>query len=111
VDHIQRAGFAVEIHDLDDQNDLRSIKAAAGVPANLMSCHTAVLGDYYIEGHVPAGELMRLVEESPSVHGLAVPGMPIGSPGMEGLDPQPYEVIAWTADGRTDVYADIVPTR
>ena len=75
------------------------------VPEKLYSCHTALVQGYVIEGHVPADLIQRLLKERPAVAGLAVPGMPVGSPGMEGANPQPYEVISFDKAGRTFVYA------
>lgn len=91
IDHLERAGFAVEARD---RNDLAPIKAASGVPQHLQSCHTARVGDYVIEGHVPADLVQRLLVEKPDIRGLAVPGMPMGSPGMEGPYKEAYKVLA-----------------
>lgn len=103
VEHVKAAGFTPAVHDLAD---LSPVKAKAGVPANLQSCHTALIGGYTIEGHVPADVIHQLLREKPAIAGIAVPGMPIGSPGMEqGSRRDPYEVIAFTRDGRTSVYA------
>jgi hypothetical protein len=77
-----------------------------GVPARLRSCHTAKAGDYVIEGHVPADLISRVLKEKPKVKGLAVPGMPMGSPGMEGPRKDDYAVLTFTEDGRTSVYAE-----
>ena len=87
--------------------DLASVKAKHGVPAALQSCHTAIVDGYIIEGHVPAEDIQRLLTERPDVAGLSVPGMPIGSPGMEvdGYDAEPYDVVAFDTSGATDVYA------
>lgn len=87
--------------------DMARVKAAHGVPQDLWSCHTLTVDSYVIEGHVPAAEIERLLAERPEgVVGLAVPGMPIGSPGMEmGDRTQPYEVIAFRADGSRFVFA------
>jgi len=104
VDYLRASGFEVKTVDLDD---LTEIKAASGVPRQLQTCHTAVVGGYVVEGHVPADVLRKLLEEKPNVAGIAVPGMPVGSPGMEvpGTPAQPYEVIAWDKTGATSVYA------
>ena len=75
------------------------------MPERLYSCHTALVDGYVIEGHVPADLIKRLLKEKPPVVGLAVPGMPIGSPGMEGPNPQAYEIFTFDKDGRTTVYA------
>jgi hypothetical protein len=102
VEHIRAAGFRVDVKELDD---LSEIKATLGVPSALQSCHTGVLGAYFIEGHVPADLARRLLKERPKILGLAVPGMPIGSPGMEGGVPERYDVIAFERTGVTRVYA------
>lgn len=75
------------------------------MPQKLYSCHTALIEGYVIEGHVPADLIKRLVKEKPAVLGLAVPGMPIGSPGMEGGKPELYEVLTFDKNGKTTVYA------
>jgi hypothetical protein len=90
VDHLRAAGFSV---DAQDTTDLARVKQEHGVPPELASCHTAIVGGYVIEGHVPALAIRRLLAERPDAKGLAVPGMPIGSPGMEGGAPQPYVVV------------------
>ena len=90
-------------------NDLTSIKAEYQVPAALQSCHTAVVDGYVIEGHVPAEDVDRLLAEKPDVVGLAVPGMPVGSPGMEGGNPVAYDVMAFQADGSAVVFASHGP--
>jgi hypothetical protein len=104
VDHLRKNGFAVRAEDV---SDLAAIKTRHGVPRALQSCHTAVSGGYVIEGHVPAPTIRRLLKESPKIAGLAVPGMPGGSPGMEvpGQPPERYQVIAFDQTGRTSVYA------
>ena len=81
------------------------IKAKHKVPDRLFSCHTALIEGYVVEGHVPADVIKRLLKEKPSVLGLGVPGMPIGSPGMEGPNPQPYEIFTFDERGRVAVYA------
>jgi hypothetical protein len=99
------AGFRVEARDVS-QDSLLAVAAQAGVPRELGSCHTAQVGGYIVEGHVPAEDVRRLLRERPQVNGLAVPGMPIGSPGMEqGNRREPYSVIAFAAGGRTSVFA------
>src|SRR5919202_4232644 len=98
VEHVKAHGFAVRAFDVDD---LHEVKAAAGVPAALQSCHTAYVGQYVVEGHVPADDIRRLLAERPAVAGLAVPGMPVGSPGMEGGPSEHYDVIAFERSGRT----------
>lgn len=103
VKHLESHGFDVETVDSEDMN---SVKKELGLPVGLGSCHTAVVNDrYLIEGHVPAPDVLRLVESGADLKGLAVPGMPGGSPGMESAPAQPYDVIAFDAEGRQEVYA------
>ena len=92
-----------------DGKDLGKIKTKYGVPDKLSACHTAIIDGYVIEGHVPADIIKRLVNEKPKVAGLTVPGMPIGSPGMEGPNPQPYDVLAFEKSGKVWTYARIQP--
>ncbi len=103
VEHIKAAGFAVDVVQVDD---VMPLKARLGVPESLMSCHTAEIGGYVIEGHVPAEAVKRLLIERPKAVGIAVPGMPVGSPGMEvpGQAPQSYEIAIFSA-GRQHVFA------
>lgn len=110
VDHMRAAGFTVHVQDMSDA-DLQKIKQKYGVPAATKSCHTARVGGYTIEGHVPASEIKRLLKERPAVVGLAVPGMPLGSPGMEvsGMKAQPYDVLSFDKQGKTQVFATIKP--
>ena len=104
VTHLQKAGFTTRVTETDD---VASIKRQRGVPARVQSCHTAVVDGYVIEGHVPAADVQRLLKERPPVVGIAVPGMPIGSPGMEvpGQKPQAYDVVAFDKQGQTRVFA------
>jgi hypothetical protein len=81
------------------------VKERNKVPEKLHACHTAMIDGYVIEGHVPADVIQRLLKEKPAVLGLAVPGMPIGSPGMEGDKPEPYNVFTFDKNGNTSVYA------
>jgi len=103
VKHIKAAGFPVDVVEIDD---VMPLKAKLGVPEALMSCHTAEIGGYVIEGHVPAEAVKRLLVERPKAIGIAVPGMPVGSPGMEvpGQAPQPYEIAIFSA-GKQHVFA------
>jgi hypothetical protein len=101
VDHLQAAGFKVRTHEV---NDMNAARARNGVPQALGSCHTARVGGYALEGHVPAADIKRLLRERPKASGLAVPGMPLGSPGMEADRTQTYDVLLFTADGRTRVH-------
>lgn len=99
IAHLEAAGFEVESKDLPD---LASLKRENGVPMELGSCHTALVDGYVIEGHVPAADIARLLAERPKVAGLAVPEMPLGSPGMEHPDPsrhQPFDVLSFGSDG------------
>jgi hypothetical protein len=94
------------VNKKDVTNDqLVAVKEKYKVPKSLHSCHTAIVDGYVIEGHVPADLIVRLLKEKPAVIGLAVPGMPIGSPGMEGGTPEPYQVFAFNREGRIWVYA------
>ena len=86
-------------------SDVSPLKKRYGVPESLWSCHTAVVGGYIIEGHVPADLVQKVVTERTNIVGLAAPGMPAGSPGMEGLRREPYDVISFTRDGAIAVYA------
>lgn len=106
ADHLRSADFLVHIHD---SVDLASVKDRLGIPLELRSCHTAVVEGYRIEGHVPAGPVRRLLVERPAIAGLAVAGMPIGSPGMEGPDAEPYDVMAFRDDGEQFVFERITP--
>ncbi|HEX2201988.1 MAG TPA: DUF411 domain-containing protein [Longimicrobium sp.] len=101
VEHMEANGFRVEVHDVDD---IMPAKREAGVPEHLGSCHTARVEGFAVEGHVPADVIQRLLRERPQVAGIAVPGMPMGSPGMEGPRTDPYDIIAFTKDGKTEVY-------
>jgi hypothetical protein len=109
VDHMRENGFEVEPVDLPVYAELSAQKAEQGVPPELESCHTAVVEGYVIEGHVPAEVVSRLLRERPDIKGLAVPGMPVGSPGMEGPNPQPYDVIAFDEDGSRTVFERVDP--
>lgn len=104
VDHLEDNGFEV---DVTDTNDMTSVKIDAGLQPSLASCHTAFVGDYVIEGHVPASDIHRLLKEAPQAHGLAVPGMPMGSPGMEiGDQKDNYQVLLFNEDGQTKVFSE-----
>lgn len=102
-------GYAVR--EIQAVSDLTAIKNRWQIPPELWSCHTAIVDGYVIEGHVPVADIERLLRERPDVIGLAVPGMPIGSPGMEvaGSPPEPYQVIAFDRDGRQFVFAAYNP--
>ncbi|HEU5219428.1 MAG TPA: DUF411 domain-containing protein [Gemmatimonadales bacterium] len=102
VSIMRSAGFEVSAKDT---SDMQTIKTRYKVPAALASCHTALVGGYVIEGHVPADLITKLLKDKPKVLGLAVPGMVTGSPGMEGSPKQAYDVVTFDAAGKTTVYA------
>jgi hypothetical protein len=104
VGHLQANGFKVQNKDVFGKQ-FTDVKSKYGVPQRLYSCHTAVIDGYVIEGHVPADLIKRMLKERPPIVGLAVPGMSVGSPGMEGPKPEPYEVLTFDKQGRTTVYA------
>ena len=103
IDHLRAAGFEVEATDMPD---LTTFKAMNGVPDGLTSCHTAMVEGYVIEGHVPASDITKLLQERPKIAGLAVPGMPMGSPGMEHRDPSRHEAFDVIAFGDTTPGSD-----
>lgn len=102
VKHMQKAGFTVTAKDTTSMD---AIKVSTGVPAGLTSCHTAIIAGYFIEGHAPADVVQRLLREKPVALGLAVPGMPQGSPGMETGTKDKYDVLLVEKGGKTRVYA------
>ena len=104
VEHAQRAGAKVRVHDISwEQLDAKL--AERRVPKGLESCHVSVVGGYTVVGHVPMDVVQRMLKERPRIAGIAVPGMPMGSPGMEqGMKKDRYEVLSFTADGQTRVY-------
>ncbi|MBL4854438.1 MAG: DUF411 domain-containing protein [Robiginitomaculum sp.] len=103
ITHADNAGYQVTAHDVEDMD---KYKTAAKVPGQLESCHTTLIGGYVIEGHVPMREIERLLKEKPAgALGLAVPGMVSGSPGMENGRFDPYDVIIFFKDGKTEIYA------
>jgi hypothetical protein len=102
IEHLIKHGYRV---DAKDSDDMAEIKRSLGVPEALTSCHTAVVNGYLIEGHVPAADIARLLKTKPKVAGLAVPGMPMGSPGMEGPRTQKYDVLSFDKAGKTKVFA------
>lgn len=104
VDHLRAHGFLVRA---TNREDLAGLKAAHHVPRHLQSCHLALVNGYAVEGHVPAADVQQLLRERPDIAGLAVQGMPIGSPGMEmpGHAAQPFDVIAFNKNGQTRVFA------
>ena len=102
--HLEKNGFKVDKKVLFGKSFMEN-KKKLGVPDRLRSCHTATVGGYVVEGHVPADLIHKMLREKPPIVGLAVAGMPIGSPGMEGGKPEPYEVMTFDGNGRTTVYA------
>jgi hypothetical protein len=104
VDHLKSAGYEVTTQDV---NDLTGIKNMHKIPRGLRTCHTGLVDGYVIEGHVPARFVTQLLDQKPDIAGIGVPGMPIGSPGMEGAYNESYDVLAYTADGRTAVFGHV----
>jgi hypothetical protein len=104
VDHLRAAGYTVEVQE---SNEMAAVKERIGVPKAQRSCHTAEVAGYFLEGHVPAEDLQRLLDERPKARGLAVPGMPMGSPGMETADGSvpAYDTLLVANDGSTQVFA------
>ena len=104
VEHMRDNGFDVTVYDVEDMDP---VKVAAQVPEDLYSCHTASIAGYTIEGHVPASAIYQLLAEKPAARGLSVPGMIVGSPGMENGDAsEPYQVVLFGDDGTKSVYAN-----
>jgi hypothetical protein len=104
VDHLKANGFDVQAMDVSSA-DVRNVSKMAGLKDEDTSCHTAKIGNYVVEGHVPADDIKRMLKEKPAIAGLAAPGMPQGSPGMEQGAKEPYDVIAFKKDGTSTVYA------
>lgn len=92
ADHVRERGLQVDLHE---SPDLDAVKARLGVPANLQSCHTGIVEGYVVEGHVPVDFILQMLEEAPEITGITVPDLPIGSPGMEGANPEPFDVVAF----------------
>jgi hypothetical protein len=103
IAHLIKHGYRV---DPKDSPDMAEIKRTLGVPTGLTACHTAMVNGYLIEGHVPAADIDRLLAQKPKIAGLAVPGMPAGSPGMEGASAQRYQVLTFDKSGKTTVFAN-----
>jgi len=102
VKHLRRNGFKVSVNNVDDMGP---VKQAAGIPDAMESCHTAYVGGYAIEGHVPASDIQKILLERPTIKGLAVPGMPSSAPGMDSPENEPYTVMAFDVGGTTRVFA------
>lgn len=105
IAHMQKSGFRLSVHEVGNT----AVRARMKIPMKLGSCHTALLGRYAIEGHVPAKDVQRLLREKPDAIGLTVPGMPVGSPGMDGPEyggrRDPHDVLLIAADGSTRVFS------
>ncbi len=106
IEHLESNGFRI---DAENRSDMQTVKASNGIPTKLSSCHTGFVGGYFIEGHVPAAEIQRLLREKPKLAGLSVPDMPMGSPGMEGPHPEPYDVLAVDHAGKTTIWSSHGP--
>jgi len=106
VEHLRANGFAPDVTELDD---LAEVQAKYKVPAEARSCHTAFVGGYVVEGHVPASEIRKLLREEPAVLGIAAPGMPPGSPGMESSAARPYDVVTFDKAGKLKVFSTQTP--
>jgi hypothetical protein len=106
VEHLEAAGFTVDARNV---TDIMSVKRDGGVPVSMSSCHTAIIDGYVVEGHVPADHVKRLLAERPEIAGIALPGMPMGSPGMEGLNARPYQVLSFTSDGESAIFVEVDP--
>ena len=103
TEHLEQSGFKVIVHETED---VGSLAKSLGVPDHLRSCHTAVADGYFVEGHVPALDIRRLLRERPSARGIAVPGMPIGSPGMEqGNRKEPFATLLISSTGTVTTFA------
>lgn len=102
IQHLKQNGFEVQAHDV---GDVPAARRQLGIPEQFGSCHTAKVGGYVVEGHVPAADIQRLLKEKPKALGLAVPSMPPGSPGMESAKPVPYDTMLVQKDGSARVFA------
>lgn len=104
VGYVEAHGYTATVEEVQN---LAEVKAEYNIPPTMQSCHTAIIEGYVVEGHVPVEDIERLLTERPDVVGIAVPGMPVGSPGMEvaGVEPQPYDVVTFDAAGNTEVYS------
>jgi hypothetical protein len=105
IEHVRARGLQVDANNVSD-SQLNVIAIQSGVPGDLVTCHTAKVGGYIVEGHVPVEDILRMLKEKPAIAGIAVAGMPLGSPGMEqGGVKQPFSTMAFTKDGKTTVFA------
>ena len=108
IAHMEASGFVVDARDVN-ATELMMAKQDGGVPTGMSSCHTAIIDGYVVEGHVPAEQVKQLLAARPDVAGIAAPGMPTGSPGMEGANARPYQVMSFTHDGHAEVFAEVDP--
>jgi hypothetical protein len=108
VGHLQSKGFKIKTNNVSS-NDLNALKRRLGILPRLHSCHTGIIGKYIVEGHVPGNVILKLLKEKPQVVGLGVPGMPIGSPGMEGPNARPYTVYSFDEKGGVAPYQQVRP--
>jgi hypothetical protein len=107
LEHLRAAGFQVEAHET---RNLDAVRKVLGVPRKLAGCHTARIGGLVVEGHVPSDQIQRLLRQPPDgVAGISVPGMPVGSPGMEGPAGRDYDVFIWRKDGQVERFATVAP--
>jgi hypothetical protein len=106
IKHLEKNGFTVRAHEVDNPSDYRE---KFGIPQRFGSCHTGVVQGYALEGHVPAADIQRLLKQKPKAKGLAVPAMPMGSPGMEGPRQDPYDVYLVKQDGNATIYKHYGP--
>lgn len=102
VSHMRQNGFSVTVKNMDDMS---LIKSLTGIPENMESCHTASIGNYLVEGHVPASDVKRMLTQKPAIKGLAVPGMPMSAPGMDSPENEPYTVFSFDSKGSVKTYA------
>ena len=102
INYLEQRGFKVSVVDMEN---VQPVKRRLGVSAQLQSCHTGVVDGYVIEGHVPAKDILRLLDERPAVIGLTAPGMPTYSPGMMSIEPRDYDVLSFTSDGKVEIFS------
>lgn len=102
VEHLKENSFQVSSENVDDLN---AVKKKYGIKENIQSCHTAIIGRYIVEGHVPAQDIKRMLREQPGIKGISAPGMPLGSPGMEAKTSKPFNVLSFDKSGKTEIYS------
>jgi len=110
VGNLRGYGYSISTNEVSD-GQREAINDRLGVPQSLRTCHPAIIENYVIEGHVPAELIQRLLKEKPALAGLGVPGMPIGSPGMYGPKPQPYDVFSFDKTGQVKLYQRMPPSK